>query len=151
MRIALFCAVAALAMSASWAPPAAAADRAAAFFDRVDANHDGVIDEAEAQAVRKAMFDRVDTNHDGYITQDEAEAARQRWRQRAEAAGHKLPERAGSGTWFAKADTDGDRRISWAEFDATGHDRLFQRFDLNHDGMITREEFLTARGAPRPQ
>jgi len=66
-------------------------------FQRMDENHDGVIDKAEAAAIRKRMADRMmnegvppsvmaarpdpiaelDANKDGQVTQDEAAAVQQ--------------------------------------------------------------------------
>jgi len=40
-------------------------------FDMADANHDGRVSLAEAQAAALAHFDRADANHDGRITPDE--------------------------------------------------------------------------------
>ena len=155
MRRPFLYAAAAVAISLSFSQPGAAADRAAALFERLDTNHDGVVDRTEVQAFRNKIFDRIDANHDGYISSDEAEAARQRWRQRAEAAGRKLPESTGestgTGAWIAKLDKDGDQRVSRAEFAAAGGDRLFQRFDRNHDGVISRDEMTGANGAPAVQ
>lgn len=55
-------------------------------FDRVDANSDGKLSAAEAEAAALARFDRVDDNHDGTISLEErrAHAPRRmamRWRQ----------------------------------------------------------------------
>jgi Ca2+-binding EF-hand superfamily protein len=40
-------------------------------FDMADANHDGRVSLAEAQAAALAHFDKADVNHDGRITPDE--------------------------------------------------------------------------------
>lgn len=40
-------------------------------FDKIDANHDGAITLAEAQAAASTFFDKIDANHDGTITPDE--------------------------------------------------------------------------------
>jgi len=42
-----------------------------AWFDKVDANHDGKIDKAEFTADAAAFFSRLDTNGDGVLTSDE--------------------------------------------------------------------------------
>lgn len=47
-----------------------------AMFERADANKDGKVSLAEAQAGALAMFDKVDTNHDGTISDAEHDAAR---------------------------------------------------------------------------
>ena len=46
------------------------------WFARADANHDGKVSLAEAEAGPLAMFDRADTNHDGTVSPEEHEAAR---------------------------------------------------------------------------
>ncbi|KQX25487.1 MULTISPECIES: EF-hand domain-containing protein [unclassified Sphingomonas] len=60
------------------------------WFDRADANKDGKVSLAEAQAAPLAMFDRVDTNKDGTISPEERtaahEAMRAKWKERREAA-----------------------------------------------------------------
>jgi len=47
-------------------------------FRHADADHDGKVSLAEAQAAALARFDRVDTNHDGVLSDAEREAARTR-------------------------------------------------------------------------
>jgi Ca2+-binding EF-hand superfamily protein len=51
-------------------------------FDVADANHDGRVSLAEAQAAALAHFDRADINHDGKITPDERRQAHQMIRER---------------------------------------------------------------------
>lgn len=98
------------------------AERGGQRLARLDANHDGAIDRAEAAKAPKLLerFDRLDANHDGRIGADER------------------PHGRGRG---ARLDTDGDRRISRLE--AGGHARLAARFDAidgNRDGFIDRDE-----------
>lgn len=45
-------------------------------FDMADANHDGRVSLAEAQAAALSHFDRADANHDGKITPDEHKKVR---------------------------------------------------------------------------
>ena len=45
-------------------------------FDMADANHDGRVSLAEAQAAALAHFDKADKNHDGKITPDERQNVR---------------------------------------------------------------------------
>jgi Ca2+-binding EF-hand superfamily protein len=58
-------------------------------FERADANKDGKVSLAEAQAPALAMFDRVDANHDGTISAEEHKAARDamrtKWKEMREA------------------------------------------------------------------
>jgi Ca2+-binding EF-hand superfamily protein len=110
----------------------------ARMFARIDANHDGFVTKAEADAhhaqpegkmaqrsEQRAQhsdpakyFNRLDANHDGQITRAEAEAARS-----------------------ARLAKKG-RQPSQAHAGASGH--LFERADLNKDGVITRAEFDAA-------
>jgi Ca2+-binding EF-hand superfamily protein len=109
--------------------------RIAKTFARLDTNHDGVVTEAELNALdtqreqnmeQRAekfdpakIFDRLDANHDGKVTVAEANAARN---QRAQAKGGK-PAQASATAFsglFARADTNKDQVISRAEFTAMG-------------------------------
>ncbi len=62
-------------------------------FERADANKDGKVSLAEAQAGPLAMFDKIDTNKDGTISPQEHEAARDamraKWKERRD--GDKTP------------------------------------------------------------
>lgn len=49
-------------------------------FDKADANHDGRVSLAEAQAMALSHFDKADVNHDGKITPDERQQMRQTMR-----------------------------------------------------------------------
>ena len=51
-------------------------------FDMADANHDGRVSLAEAQAAALAHFDKADANHDGHITPDEHRQVRKVWIER---------------------------------------------------------------------
>lgn len=50
--------------------------RVTRMFTTADANHDGKVSAAEAQAQAAAAFDAVDANHDGILTPEERQAAR---------------------------------------------------------------------------
>jgi len=54
------------------------------WFARADANKDGKVSLAEAEAGALAMFDKVDTNHDGAISPAEHDAMRAKWMERRE-------------------------------------------------------------------
>ncbi len=58
------------------------------FFEKQDANKDGVISEDEAVAAAKARFAEVDANKDGKVTKDEAkahhDAMRAKWKEKRE-------------------------------------------------------------------
>ena len=55
---------------------AAAEQRADQVFDRLDANHDGKLDQADREARQKIRFDRIDANNDGEVSYAEFTAAR---------------------------------------------------------------------------
>ena len=90
-------------------------------FDRIDADHDGVLTRAEVQAARGRMFDRLDTNHDGAVTAAEAEAARNQAQARAAGRLARLAERR------AQMPTQGERLAA---------------LDGNRDGLVSRGEFV---------
>jgi Ca2+-binding EF-hand superfamily protein len=143
--VALLFSAAAVAQPAAQSPAAPVAKvqtranvqaRIAKQFARLDANRDGFVTQAEAQAVRAnaaakrgeraakranrapgALFERLDTNRDGVVTRAEADAARA-----ARAANH--PARAAA---IARRGA-----------------RLFERLDTNRDGQIARAEFDAA-------
>jgi Ca2+-binding EF-hand superfamily protein len=79
----------------------------------------------------RAMFARFDTNHDGYITRDELVASRSRMMGEGHGpmAGRMREERVethGPGGSMGMADPNA----------------MFDRLDTNHDGVISRQEFL---------
>jgi Ca2+-binding EF-hand superfamily protein len=73
------------------------------------------------------MFSKLDTNKDGVVTQDEM----------TKEAAKKATEQAGKR--FAHMDSDGDGKISQAEFNKLGEKR-FARMDENGDGKIEKGE-----------
>ena len=129
-------------------------------FARVDANRDGFVTQAEAQAFRgaaraerredrgerrEARFARLDSNRDGSISRDEffARVEPGNRAQRSERRGVR-GERGGmiarlGGKRFERIDGDRDGRISLAEVTAQRL-RAFDRADANRDGRLTREE-----------
>lgn len=105
---------------------------------------------------REARFARLDTDSNGALSQAELAAARER---RAEARaerraagdarnGQRMKRGGMMQGMVRQADTNGDRAISRAEFDAavTAH---FTRLDANRDGTVTVEERRAARQAMR--
>lgn len=105
--------------------------RGAGHLRGVEAGPDGSITREQFLARPNAAFDRLDRNNDGVISADE----RPQRPQRAEGAERRQR---------PNIDTDGDGRISRAEFDAAGA-AMFQRLDANNDGRVTREEAQAAR------
>ncbi|MGE3143255.1 MAG: hypothetical protein AB7L65_08020 [Hyphomonadaceae bacterium] len=101
-----------------------------------DANGDGQITRAEADAARAAMFTRMDANGDGALTQadrDQRRAERQERRQ----------ERRGARV--AQQDSNNDGRSSREEFLA-GPNPWFERADANNNGVLEASELQAMRG-----
>lgn len=114
------------------APPAAAAG--GAMFDRLDANHDGVITREEFNANVAERFTRLDTNKDGKVSDAEREAA-------------------GRGGGMGMRGMTGD--VTLADMQAQAGKR-FDRLDANQDGKIDKAEMAAMmarmgnRQAPPP-
>lgn len=150
---------------------------AAQMFARMDANKDGKIDATDRAAQRAEMqaqrFAALDANKDGSISKaewdqhdaDRAAKRAERGEKRAAAGeardgardgerrgmrghhGQRGGRHGGMGGWM-KADADGDKAISQAEFQTAALAR-FDRTDANKDGQITAEERQAARQAMR--
>ena len=155
--------------------------RVAEHFARADANKDGFVTQAEAQAVRSAMvkqrghrvaarahanpgalFDRIDTNRDGAISRaefDAMHAQRQQRRAARDSNGDGRPDaRRMGGLGMAGfggrmfAMADANRDSRVSLQEAT--DAALQRFDrvdINRDGQITPDERRQARDRFRAQ
>ncbi len=149
--------------------------RAATSFARMDANGDGLLNEADGEARQRARFDRVDSDGNGSLSFEEFAAIREniaeRRGQRGERRDDRRGERAqrggrpggdrmamggrrgGGGPNLAalmrqNADTDGDGAISQAEYTAAALTR-FQRQDADGDGTVTAAERRAHRMAMR--
>lgn len=140
--------------------------RTAKAFERLDANKDGKLDQADRTAREKARFDRVDANHDGSVSYAEFTAmhtqhdgARKEHQaqgsDRAERAGrlgqHRMAFRGGmrGGAGMTRlADADKDGAITRAEFQAAALQR-FDRLDANKDGTVSPDEAKAARDSLR--
>lgn len=149
-----------------------------AHFNKADADRDGFVTQAEAQAARAAfradrrenraerrgerraaVFARLDANGDGAISRAEfaARPAREPGAM-AERRAHRMERRGGGharmmgggamGRGFAMLDADKDGRVSRAEA-STRALALFDRVDADHDGSISAEERRAAHQALR--
>jgi Ca2+-binding EF-hand superfamily protein len=129
---------------------------AESMFDRLDANHDGVLSKDEVRAARAETFDRIDTNHDGVVTVAEIEAAKASRQERAAKRLSRLAElRAQMQTpseRLAAMDKDGDGKISRAEF--VNQSPWFDRMPKNGAGVVTKADFAAfldkAQNAKQP-
>ncbi len=144
---------------------AEAVERARTLFARVDANRDGAITQAEAQALRgkargqrglrarggaaASRFDRLDSNRDNMISREEWAQVEARRSQRQAAGqwerGQRMAMRGRmGGAMLRAADIDGDSRITLQEAERAALQR-FDRIDLNRDGRVTPAERQQAR------
>jgi|GEM_PF-2690017 len=108
---------------------------------------DGPMTLSAMQARSDERFDRMDADHDGVITTAELEARQADHPGGSEGA---VPGggRRGFGGGMMRADADSDGRITRAESRAAVADR-FARMDANGDGMISDDE-RPQRGGGRP-
>ncbi len=90
-----------------------------------------------------AMFDRLDANHDGVISRQEFIAAHSRMREHRSAMMHGNAMGMAE-HMFEMSDLNHDGRVSLEEAQAAALAR-FDRADLNHDGKLTPEERREAR------
>jgi len=133
-------------------------------FAKLDANKDGKLDATDRAAKRAEMqekkFARLDADGDGSISKAEWDQhGAKRGERRTEAGeagkgkrhgmrGHHGKRGGHHGMMMGKADTDGDKAISQAEFQTAALAR-FDAADANKDGQVTPEERKAQRGAWR--
>jgi len=138
-------------------------------FAKMDANKDGKLDASDRTARRAEMqakmFERLDANKDGSISKaewdqhgaDRAAKRAERGDRRADAGegkrdgmrgGHHGKRGGHHGMMMGKADANGDKAISQAEFQTAALAR-FDAADANKDGQVTAEERQAQRGAWR--
>jgi Ca2+-binding EF-hand superfamily protein len=143
-------------------------------FARLDANRDGFVTKAEADAARaqfasrvrersgerrEKAFDRLDANNDGAVSKSEWDARSAERAQRVAARGDREGRRGHrfgrgmhslSGHMFEMADANRDGRVSLPEAQ-TAALQHFDMMDANRDGQITREERVQMRQRMRAQ
>ena len=177
-KISLFALAAALVAAPVLAAPgdgvqtrADAQARATQMFAKMDANKDGKLDTSDRAAQRAERqakrFTSLDADGNGSISKaewdqhgaDRAAKRAERGEKRASAGeageGKRHGMRGGHGKrgghhgmMMSKADTDGDKAISQAEFQTAALAR-FDAADANKDGQVTAEERQAQRGAWR--
>ncbi len=144
------------------------------FFDRLDTNHDGFIDEAEFNAARnrmgggprtgEAMTKLLDADKDGKVTRDEfakivalfdlldanhdgslsQEELNNFFRAVNEAQTQAATQATGGVDVNALFANNDKNKDGKLTPDEITNERLFKRLDLNKDGVVTREEAETA-------
>jgi Ca2+-binding EF-hand superfamily protein len=135
-------------------------------FKRLDVNGDGVISMADLLAVSDRRVKLMDGNGDGVITRAELMAYLQQRATRRTAKRFARLDRNGDGKisraeageagWqrIARSDADGDKAVTRRELSAhmagrakRWQVRIFQRFDSNKDGRISRGERIAVTTA----
>jgi hypothetical protein len=107
-----------------------------------DANKDGKVTETEYAASRRTFLMRADTNHDGKISRDEWTRGALEEREALEGRGVPHADIVGRSNWFDIIDANKDGFVTPAEIDKASATH-FAQLDLNHDGVVTREEAAT--------
>lgn len=141
--------------------------QAATMFDRMDANHDGKLDQADRAARKTQMFAKLDTDKNGQLSPAELEAGHKLRPGRSEGApggdhagmagmdhgkmgGHKMGGRGMHGGMGRMADANKDGTVTRAEFVAAALTR-FDAGDSNRDGSLTPAERQAAHAAMKAQ
>src|SRR5689334_9795626 len=119
--------------SGTSAPPAMAAPPHVAPRMQMRVMSDHVMTRDEAVRHVREMFAKLDTNKDGFITRQEVDALHQKM----EGA------MAMAGDWQKRL---GDHGIMMGDRGA-----IFDRLDTNHDGNISRQEFMAGRSEVRQE
>lgn len=105
---------------------------ATARFAKMDVNKDGKLDAADREARQTALFDRIDTNKDGQLSRQEFAAGRDGGRPGAEAG----------------QSPDGKHRMGhrggWGGPGGPRGGGMMQLADTNKDGAISQAEFSAA-------
>jgi hypothetical protein len=118
----------------------------------LDANGDGVVSASEFEKVGRQRFQRMDENHDGLIDRAEIVLIRQRIADRMKDRGPRPAVAGKRPDMIAGMDTDKDGEITLAEVTAAQKAR-FKKADKNGDGMLDEAEQKALRpgGGPRPR
>lgn len=126
-----------------------------------DVNEDGNLTLAELRAGIADRFQKMDANRDGKVDEAEQTALREARKERWEARKAKMAERGierperpergdrphrGERGLRGKLDANSDGSITLAEMEAPAIER-FQRMDTNGDGTVTKAEHEAARAA----
>jgi hypothetical protein len=120
-------------------------------FDTMDANHDGKLDAADRAAHMGQMFDMADTDHNGSLSRAEFDAMHQRGPEGGMGGGEGMGKDMRHGgdhgmgmKMLGMADANHDGAVTRDEFLA-GAGQHFDMMDANHDGSLTKAERAAAR------
>ncbi|WP_353471300.1 hypothetical protein PVT71_08155 [Salipiger sp. H15] len=105
---------------------------------QMDRNGDGKVTLAEAEAQNAEMFTRLDSNRDGVLSEAEARPQGGPGAAAGKDARGQAPAKGGQ-PGGPKLDSNGDGKITKAEFKAGAHE-MFTRMDRNGDGVLSGAE-----------
>jgi Ca2+-binding EF-hand superfamily protein len=140
--IAVLAPISAYAQSNAPAPRRDWADR---YLARIDTERKGFITLQDAERFAAAQFDRLDTDRDGVVDHDEFMASAKRSLERASDARKALVQRSldRRETLFKTLDQHGDGKLTKDEY-LTGTRQHFAEIDTKKSGMITADDLRTA-------
>jgi len=89
----------------------------------------------------RELFTRLDTNHDGFVTRAEVEAFHRKLAGMGE-MGREMAEKARG---MADMGREMAQRIPGVAMPMPDRSAMFDKLDTNHDGVISRDEFMAAK------
>ncbi|MFW5874246.1 MAG: EF-hand domain-containing protein [Verrucomicrobiota bacterium] len=111
-------------------------------LQHLDADGDGQISKAEAEAAKRGRlakhFDRIDADGDGFLTREELAGLRKKLKAKADEM---------RGKW-KELDSDGSGGLSYEEVEASGREgvlRAFAMIDTDDDGELSPKELRQAK------
>ena len=125
--------------------PAPRRDWADRYLARIDTERKGFVTLEDAERYAAAQFDRLDTNHDGLVDHDEFLASAKRSLDRASPARKAQVERSldRRETLFKTLDQKGDGKLTKDEYLA-GTREHFAEIDVKKSGTITTDDLRAA-------
>ena len=125
--------------------PAPRRDWADRYLARIDTERKGFVTLQDAERYAAAQFDRLDTNHDGVVDHDEFLASAKRSLDRVSPARKPQVQRSldRRETLFKTLDQKGDGKLTKDEYLA-GTREHFAEIDVKKSGMITTEDLRAA-------
>ena len=125
--------------------PAPRRDWADRYLARLDTERKGFVTLQDAERYAAAQFDRLDTNHDGIVDHDEFLASAKRSLDRASPARKAQVQRSidRRDTLFKTLDQHGDGKLTKDEYLA-GTRQHFAEIDVKKSGMITTDDLRAA-------